>query len=125
MPWTIGSISVCALDFIQDETAATTALGSKFAELSVFSLNNFIRGLSLGITDIDDRFAPALVDMTAAKILGSMTGIGADFSYSLGDLRVDKGQGNNSLLSQQQYHLQSAIMQVKAIEKPTFLFQKL
>lgn len=87
-----------------------------FALQALHYMNNVL-GTSVSGTQIGDSHQNILINLTAAKTLSRMTGIGLDASWSLGEFRIDKGEGSNNQVTQMKWHSNEARMELDALLK--------
>lgn len=77
-----------------------------------------VTGQGINLADIGSSFQGPLVNLGAAFVLSKATGIGADFSYRIGNFEVDKGAGQSPQSAQIKFLLEQANMQIATIGRP-------
>lgn len=119
MSWNTGSIAEYA-SYLIDAVPSTISgtVMQKMAELSVRQVENFT-GQSIGLTGIDSKYHSMLANITAGYTAARMAGVGADFSYQLGEFRVDKGASTNPLISQSASFFSMANSDLKSLGQRT------
>lgn len=118
MTTTVGSVATAAWRHLDSPPDAVSGLLANYADESVTRLNNML-GTSITGNNIGDQYANVLIHMTAAKALGRMTGVGADFSYTVGDFSVDKG-GGDANTKQLSYHLAEVRSELPFLKSVSF-----
>ena len=83
--------------------------------------NNYTKA-SIGSNAIPETYQTVIINLTTAWTLARMEMLGADFSWSLGEFRVDKG-GFSSNAELVQSYFDQAIMELKFVGRP-ILFSK-
>ena len=108
MAFNLGSVADAAWQQIDGVPANISGtVMQNFAQQSVFYLNNRLN-IGLSGNNISDKYGNVLVNLTAAKTLSRMTGIGLNANWSLGEFRIDKGEAGNQLANQLRWHLNEA-----------------
>jgi len=72
-------------------------------------------GASINASSITEKFQPAIKNLASAYVLSYMTGVGVDFSYGLGELRVNKGGGSDKNAKQLEFFVAQANRSMKMI----------
>jgi len=70
---------------------------------------------SISATTIPEAFQPAIKNLASAYTLSYMTGVGVDFSYALGELKVNKGSGSDKNQTQLKFFVAQANRSMKMI----------
>ena len=122
MTWDCGSVSVCALEQVEDVPANISGNALKFAQNSLTFLSNHQKA-TLDPDSIDDKYSNVLINMTALKLLGQMEGIGADlFNYTIGDVNVQRG-GQSSGVKQMQFLMQEVKTELMLLGRPVSILK--
>lgn len=72
-------------------------------------------GLTIGSTNIDPKYQPAITDLATAKVLELMQLQGGDFTEtSLGEFSIKKGEASNLTIMSQQLR-QNALQKLRSL----------
>jgi len=117
MVWNLGSVADNAWQQIDGVPSNISgAVMQSFAQQAVFYLNN---RLNVGISgnSISDKYCNALVNLTAAKTLSRIAGIGLNANWSLGEFTISKGEAGNQIANQIKWHLNEAETEIAWIAR--------
>ena len=74
-----------------------------------------ILDVSIGESDVAEKYQPIIKNIGAAYTLSRMTGIGVDFDYSLGNFRVSKSSSGDPDAKQLQFFIDQANRSINGI----------
>lgn len=115
--WSLGSVSTRALQMLEDVPSSISGtVMTDFAEQARIFTQNYT-GQTIGSNTIPEKFQNVITNLTAAFTATRMDAIGADFSYSLGEFRVDKSSKETPTGKQAQFFFDMANMELKTIGK--------
>jgi hypothetical protein len=115
MSYNTGSVISEVGKLIEDIPSSLSGTSmSNLIDRSITRFNNYT-GKSVSSANINDSYAPAIINLTAAELLGAMELIGADVAQiKLGDFSESKGQASNTSKAQD-YFLSQAEKDMKYI----------
>ena len=124
--WNLGSIS----DYIQGmiEDIPSVLIGGGRLLILINNQRLFAEqftGQSIGSVNIEEKYQPALIDLSIAEVLRHMEIFGADVNnIKLGDFSVSKGQGSNLTVSSEAFRAEG-IRKLAAFGRKTKFYKAL
>lgn len=98
--WSVGSIADAVQNRYNEDipTSISGAVLINIADMQRIFAQEYT-GETIGSTTIAEKYQPALIDLTAANLLGIVETQGSNAnSFTLGDLSVNKGGGSSSVV---------------------------
>lgn len=120
--WSLGSIATEVhnlVDNIPTSISGTVLMNLAHREISFMEQ---FTGQSIGSVSIDIKYQGAIVDLTVAGLFEYLNAQGADFSYRLGELQVNKGGASNLSLSADKFR-QMGMKKVQILGKDVKFFK--
>ena len=102
-------------DLVQDIPSDVSGSLPHVANIALIHVNSNLRETT-GSNAIPENRQSVVTSLTCALAMSRMQNIGVDFSYGLGDLRIDKGQSSGAA-QQVSFFLQLVNAELHAIPK--------
>lgn len=110
-------ISALALNLIDSVPSAISGtVMAEFADQSRLLINNILR-VSIGSNAFSDAYQNLAVNLTAFKTLSRMTGVGANYNWTLGQFSVNKGASSNTDELQAKMLLDQVNMEILGLQQ--------